>query len=88
MVTAARMTRQEAEDFLYEEARLIDERRFEEWRDFFIKLTCPGSRIHDARITRMKRQSYIVYDGAGSPIGTGGETDMVCRGLAWEVDRG
>ena len=35
MATTARMTRQEAEDFLSEEARLLDERRFEEWLDLF-----------------------------------------------------
>jgi len=35
MVTTARMTRQEAEDFLSEEARLLDERRFEDWLDLF-----------------------------------------------------
>lgn len=30
-----RLTRQEAEDFLYHESRLLDERRFEEWLDLF-----------------------------------------------------
>jgi 3-phenylpropionate/cinnamic acid dioxygenase small subunit len=29
------LTRQEAEDFLYQEARLLDQRRFEEWLDLF-----------------------------------------------------
>jgi ethylbenzene dioxygenase subunit beta len=31
----ARLTRQEAEDFLYEEARLLDERLFEAWLHLF-----------------------------------------------------
>lgn len=35
MVTTARLTRQEAEDFLYEEARLLDEREFHKWLDLF-----------------------------------------------------
>ena len=35
MVSVARLTRQEAEDFLFEEARLIDERLFEEWLELF-----------------------------------------------------
>ena len=29
------MTRQEGEDYLYREARLLDERRFEEWLALF-----------------------------------------------------
>src|SRR5262249_50847346 len=29
------LTRQQAEDFLYHEARLLDERRFEEWLELF-----------------------------------------------------
>jgi len=37
MVTTAPMTRKDAEDFLFEEARLLDERRFEEWLDLFTK---------------------------------------------------
>jgi len=35
MVKVARLTRQEAEDFLYEEARLLDERLFETWLHLF-----------------------------------------------------
>ena len=35
MVEVARLTRQEAEDFLYEEARLLDERLFEAWLHLF-----------------------------------------------------
>jgi ethylbenzene dioxygenase subunit beta len=35
MATVAKLTRQEAEDFLYEEARLLDERLFEAWLDLF-----------------------------------------------------
>lgn len=35
MVSTASMTRQEAEDFLYEEARLLDERDFSPWLDLF-----------------------------------------------------
>jgi len=30
-----RLSRQEAEDFVYREARLLDERRFEEWLELF-----------------------------------------------------
>jgi 3-phenylpropionate/cinnamic acid dioxygenase small subunit len=35
MATVAKLTRQEAEGFLYEEARLLDERLFEAWLDLF-----------------------------------------------------
>lgn len=35
MTTRLQLTRAEAEDFLYEEARLLDARAFEEWRDLF-----------------------------------------------------
>ncbi len=35
MVSTERITRQEAEDFLYEEARLLDEREFAAWLDLF-----------------------------------------------------
>src|SRR5699024_533381 len=33
--TAATITRTEVEDFLYREARLLDDRRFEEWLDYY-----------------------------------------------------
>ena len=33
MESVPKLTRQEAEDFLFEEARLIDERHFTEWLD-------------------------------------------------------
>ena len=35
MVSIAGLTRQEAEDFLYEEARLLDDRDFPSWLDLF-----------------------------------------------------
>lgn len=35
MTTTIKLTRQEAEDFLYEEARLLDERLFEDWLKLF-----------------------------------------------------
>ncbi len=35
MITSARMTRSEAEDFLYREAGLLDERQLEEWERLF-----------------------------------------------------
>ena len=35
MVNVASLTRAQAEDFLFEEARLIDDRLFEEWLDLF-----------------------------------------------------
>ena len=37
MESVPKLTRQEAEDFLFEEARLIDERHFTEWLDLFIE---------------------------------------------------
>lgn len=37
MVKVARLTRPEAEDLLYEEARLLDERLFEAWLHLFTK---------------------------------------------------
>jgi len=35
MGNVARLTRQEAEDFLFDEARLLDERLFEAWLHLF-----------------------------------------------------
>ena len=35
MIDLAQITRAEAEDFLYREGRLIDERRFDEWFDLY-----------------------------------------------------
>jgi 3-phenylpropionate/cinnamic acid dioxygenase small subunit len=37
MAPLTRLTRQEAEDFLFEEARLIDERHFAQWLELFIE---------------------------------------------------
>jgi len=54
------MTRQEAEDFLYREARLLDERRFEEWLALFTddaRYWIPPSEHTDAL-----REASLVYD--------------------------
>ena len=60
MVAVARLTRQQAEDFLFEEARLIDDRLFEEWLNLF---TADG--IYWVPIDEDSdptRQTSILYD--------------------------
>jgi benzoate/toluate 1,2-dioxygenase beta subunit len=54
------MTRQEGEDFLYREARLLDERRFEEWLALFTddaRYWIPPTEHTDAL-----REASLVYD--------------------------
>src|SRR5262249_58714072 len=60
MATTARMTRQEAEDFLAEEARLLDERCFEEWLDLFTEDGIYWMPI--AEDSDPTKQTSILYD--------------------------
>ena len=56
----AQLTRSEAEDFLYREARLVDERRFEDWFDLFTQdahYWIPNQKGGDPR-----EESPIAYD--------------------------
>ena len=60
MADPARLSRQEAEEFLYEEARLIDERHFRQWLDLFAEdgiYWIPIVEDSDPR-----RETSILYD--------------------------
>ncbi|MDB5749902.1 MAG: Ring hydroxylating dioxygenase subunit beta [Ramlibacter sp.] len=58
------ITRQEAEDFLYEEAAMLDERRFEEW----LTLLAPDVRywIPSGRDVAPHVETPIAYDDRGT----------------------
>jgi 3-phenylpropionate/cinnamic acid dioxygenase small subunit len=58
------MTRQEAEDFLYEEAAMLDERRFEQW----LTLWAPDARywIPSGRDVAPHVETPIAYDDRGT----------------------
>ena len=62
MLKAARLTRQEAEDFLFEEARLIDERHFQEWLGLFTEDGIYWIPIVED--SDPERQTSILYDDA------------------------
>ena len=60
MSTIPLLTRQEAEEFLFEEARLIDERLFEQWLDLF---TVDGTYwIPIIEDSNPGKQTSILYD--------------------------
>ena len=57
-----RLTREEAEQFLYREGRLLDERRFEEWNEMFTSDGLYWVPIEEG--TDPRREPSIFYDNA------------------------
>jgi 3-phenylpropionate/cinnamic acid dioxygenase small subunit len=57
-----KLTREEAEQFLFQEARLLDERRFEEWMGMFTSDGLYWIPIEEG--TDPRREPSILYDNA------------------------
>lgn len=64
MTTRVMLSRQEAEDFLYQEARMLDDNRLYEWRDMMTDDVTYWVPVNDADVDPSKHLSVIWDDKA------------------------
>ena len=100
MGNVARLTRQEAEDFLFEEARLLDERLFEAWLHLFtadglywipivedVDPTTQTSILYDDSQLRQIRVHHLVHERNFAQSPPSRTVHQVSNVQVWSGDR-